>query len=653
MTRPAPLRPHALLKASLAAALTLPAVYGCGPAPVGKPPAAVDVSWPFYGGDAGGQRYSAAAQIRPDNVRGLKVAWRYSTGDLATKAAAIHHSAFEDTPIMAGGRLYVCSPFNEVAALDPGTGRALWQFDPHLDTGVRYPNEFNCRGVAYWRDLAAKAGEPCAERVFLNTNDRRLIALDAATGKACASFGRAGTVDVAAGVKLNRPGEMQITSAPVVVRGVVVVGSSIDDNQRVREISGAVRAFDARTGAAKWSFDPLATADPGVVSGAANVWAPMSADEARGLVFLPTSSPSPDFTGEARNGSDGWSTSVVAVNAQTGKVAWGFQTVHHDLWDYDNPAQPTLATIGYGGRAHDAVLQPTKQGLLFTLDRDTGAPVIPVQERRVPQGGAAGERLSPTQPYPVAPAPLAPSAIKDDDAFGLTPWDRAACRKIIAGARHDGLFTPPSTGGTIVYPFTGGGTNWGGLAFDPGRDVVFVNTSSALHLVTLIPAARVKAARMAERKVEISPQAGARYGMRRRTILSPLGMPCNPPPWGQLHAVDMRTGKVLWAVPLGTTADLAPFSQFLLHGTGTPNFGGPIVTASGLVFIGAAMDNYLRAFDAGSGKELWRGRLPAGGQATPMTYVWKGRQYVVIAAGGHAMSGTKLGDQLVAFALPG
>ncbi|MGA0601053.1 pyrroloquinoline quinone-dependent dehydrogenase [Caulobacter sp. KR2-114] len=641
-------RPGAASLAALAAALGL---AGCG-APVTKAPPAPDVGWPYYGGDQGGQRFSTAAQITPANVRGLKIAWRFSTGDVASKGAALHHSAFENTPIMAGGRLYVCSPFNEVSALDPGTGRALWRFDPHLDIHVRYPNEFNCRGVAWWRDETAAAAAPCAERIFLNTNDRRLIALDAATGKACAGFGGQGTVDVAQGVTLSRNGEMQITSAPVVVRGVVVVGSSIDDNQRAREVSGAVRAFDARTGALRWIFDPLAKADPATVSGAANVWAPMSADEGRGLVFLPTSSPSPDFTGEARNGADGWSTSVVAVDAATGKVAWGFQTVHHDIWDYDNPAQPTLATITWGGVRREAVLQPTKQGLLFTLDRDTGRPVIPVEERKVPQGGAVGEKLSPTQPFPVAPRPLAPSTITPDDAFGLTPWDRAACRKLIAGARHEGLFTPPSTQGTIVYPFTGGGVNWGGLAFDPGRGVAFVNTSNAMHLVTLIPRERFAAAKAAEPKTEISPQAGARYGMRRAVIASPLHMPCNKPPWGQLHAVDMATGRILWEVPLGTTADLAPGSQLLLHNTGTPNFGGPIVTASGLVFIGAAMDNYLRAFDGGNGKELWKGRLPAGGQATPMTYVWRGRQYVVIAAGGHAKSGTRLGDQLVAFALP-
>jgi quinoprotein glucose dehydrogenase len=298
------------------------------------------------------------------------------------------------------------------------------------------------------------------------------------------------------------------------------------------------------------------------------------------------------------------------------------------------------------------VIQATKQGLIFTLARDSGAPVIPVQERPVPQGGAPGEILSPTQPFPVAPKPLAPTTISEKSAFGITPWEKAACRKLIAGARHEGMYTPPSLQGTILYPFTGGGTNWGGLAFDAGRQVAYVNTSSALHLVTLIPADRVAAAKRAEPHAEISPQAGAPYGMRRVALLSPLGLPCNPPPWGQLHAIDMRTGQVLWEVPLGTTRDLAPGSQLLLHGTGTPNFGGPIATGSGLVFIGAAMDNYLRAFDGRSGKELWRGRLPAGGQATPMTYVWKGRQYVVIAAGGHSKSDTKRGDSLMAYALP-
>jgi quinoprotein glucose dehydrogenase len=298
-----------------------------------------------------------------------------------------------------------------------------------------------------------------------------------------------------------------------------------------------------------------------------------------------------------------------------------------------------------------AVIQGTKQGLIFTLARDTGAPVIPVDERPVPQDGAPGEQLSPTQPFPRLPRPLSPSTIKPEDAYGLGPIGRGPCRKKIAGAKFEGMYTPPSTQGSLVYPFTGGGVNWGGLAFDQGRQVVYVNTSNALHLVTLIPADKVAAARRREPDAEISEQKGAPFGMRREALVAPL--PCNPPPWGQLHAIDMRTGQVLWDVPLGTTRDLAPGSQLLLRHTGTPNFGGPIATASGLVFIGAAMDNYLRAFDGASGKELWRGRLPAGGQATPMTYVWKGRQYVVIAAGGHAKSGTKRGDSVVAYALPG
>jgi quinoprotein glucose dehydrogenase len=613
---------------------------------------AEEPGWAYYGGDEGGQRYSAARQITPANVADLKPAWTYQTGDLTNKGAALRRSAFENTPILAGGRLYVCSPFNEVSALDPGTGRPYWRFDPRIDQRIHYPNDFNCRGVAYWRNPAASARTPCAERVFVNTNDRRLIALDAATGRTCAGFGKGGITDAMPGAQLERPGGAQITSPPVVADGVVIVGSSVDDNQRVKETSGAVHAFDAVTGQLKWSFDPLAGASPRIVAGAANVWAPMSVDPVLGLVYLPTTSPSPDFYGVLRPGNDGHADSIVALHIRTGALAWSFQVVHHDLWDYDLPAQPTLATVTYQGRTVPALLQTTKQGLLFTLNRETGVPIIPVYERHVPQGGMPGEAISPTQPIPVAPRPLAPNHIKPDDAFGLTPWDRAACRKLIAGARNDGLYTPPSTQGTILYPFTGGGSNWGGMAFDAKHDIAYVNTSSAIHKVTLIPTAKLAAARAADPDGEIGPNTGAPYGMKRELLRSPLGLPCNPPPWGVLHAVDMHDGHILWEVPLGTTQDLAPGSQLLLHNTGTPNFGGPIVTAGGVVFIGAAMDNYLRAFDARSGRELWRGRLPAGGQATPMTYLWKARQYVLIASGGHSKSGTRRGDSLVAYALP-
>ena len=614
------------------------------------PTLAAEPGWPTYGGDEGGQRFSAARQITPANVAGLTVAWRYSTGDMTSHAGVMKRASFEDTPILAEGRLYVCSPFNEVSALDPGSGALLWRFDPRLDTSIHYPNDYVCRGVAF----ASNLGPPnalCSTRIYLNTADRRLIALDARGGKPCDGFGRHGTVVIAPDGKPNRRGNIHTTSAPVVTHGVVIVGSSIDDNQRVDELRGTVHAFDAVTGAHRWSFDPLYADKPPYRAGAANVWAPMSVDEARGLVFLPVSSASPDFFGGLRRGNGKYANSIVALRVADGRVAWSFQTTHHDVWDYDLPAQPTLGMVTYKGQTVAAVLQPTKQGLLFTVNRDTGQPVIPVVERKVPQSPAAGEALSPTQPIPVAPPPLSPNRITPDDAFGLTFWDRGKCRDMIAAARHDGLYTPPSTQGTIIYPFTGGGTNWGGLAFDAAHDIVYVNTSSAMHLVTLVT--RQEFADVRERffDQEVSPQAGAPFGMKRVTLLSPIGMPCNPPPWGQLHAIDMHSGRILWSVPLGTTEDMAPFSEYLLGKTGTPNLGGPMATAGGLVFIGAAMDDYLRAFDARTGAELWRGRLPAGGQATPMTYVWKGRQYVVIAAGGHSKLGTKRGDSVVAFAL--
>ena len=623
---------------------------------------AAEPGWPFYGGDQGGQRYSGAAQITPANVSGLKTAWTFSTGDLASKGDAVRRASFEDTPIVADGRLFVCSPFDEVSALDPGTGKELWRFDPKLDSTLHYPNAFVCRGVAF-ASIPGPPNAPCTRRVFVATNDRRLIALDARSGRPCARFGRQGTVTLVPAPKMIYPGEQQNTSAPLVSHGLVIVGSSIDDNQRVDAPHGAVHAYDAATGALRWIFDPIprdaAAANAASWSGrgarqtgAANVWAPMSADDAHGLVYLPTTSPSPDFYGGERPGDNRYADSVVALHVETGKVAWAFQVTHHDLWDYDVPAQPTLSPVTHGGETLPALLQPTKQGLLFTLNRLTGEPIIPVEERRVPHNGVPGEQLSPTQPFPVAPRPLTPSRIRADDAFGLTFWDRGKCHDMIAAARSSGIYTPPSLQGTIVYPFDGGGTNWGGLAFDAVHDIAYVNTSNAMHLVRLFPANAFAAEKAANPDKEVAPQRGTPYGMIRTVMTGPFGLPCNPPPWGQLHAIDMHDGHVMWDAPLGTTEDIAPFSQYILGKTGTPNLGGPIVTAGGLVFIGAAMDDYLRAFDAKTGAELWRGRLPAGGQATPMTYVWKGRQFVVIAAGGQAKLNTKRGDSVVAFALP-
>jgi quinoprotein glucose dehydrogenase len=554
---------------------------------------------------------------------------------------------FETTPILVADKLVLCSSFNEIIALDPATGAEAWRHDPKVATDRRPANRFNCRGVAQWRDPLAPADAPCALRVLGATTDARLIAVDARTGRGCPGFGKEGEVAIDAG-ELLWPGEFQVSSAPVVVGDVVVVGSAINDNGRVAAPSGRVRAFDARSGVPLWRWEPL-VARAGVTAGAANVWAPMSVDAQRGLVFLPTSSPSPDFYGGRRPGANEHANSVVALHAADGSLAWAFQIVKHDVWDYDVPAQPTLATLTIAGRPRDVVVQATKQGMVFVLDRDTGAAVFPVEERAAPQGGVPGETLSPTQTFPADMPSLVPSTLHAEDAYGFTPWDRRACRDRIASLRSEGLYTPPSVQGTIVFPMTGGGANWGGVAIDP-RAVVFVNTTRAAHVVRLIPRADFPATKAANPGKEASPQTGAPFGMIREVLLSPTGAPCNRPPWGALTALDLQQRRILWEKPLGTSEEHFPLGVALA--TGTATLGGPVATAGGLVFIGATTDRYLRAFDAANGAELWRGRLPAAAMATPMTYVWQGRQYVVVAAGGHGELGAETSDAVVAFALP-
>jgi quinoprotein glucose dehydrogenase len=609
--------------------------------------AAPALAWEHWGGDRGGTRFSPLAMITPANVGSLVKAWQFRTGDLDSRPAAVMAGTkFESTPLFVEDSVILCSPFNEVIALDPGTGAQKWRFDPKIGTAYRVANRYNCRGVAYWVDEQAAVGAACRSRILTNTNDARLIALDAKTGAPCADFGSGGEIRIDVGKPLEWPGEFQITSAPLASRGVIVVGSAIGDNRSVDAPRGTVRAFDARSGQPRWSFDPLR--HDGIVAGHANVWAPMSADEERGLVFLPTGSASPDFWGGKRPGNNEHANSVVALRAETGELVWSFQTVHHDLWDYDVPAQPTLARVDTGDGMRDVVIQPTKQGFVFVLDRDTGKPVWPVEERSVPQGGAEGEQLSPTQPLPTHVPVLVPQAISPDDVFGLVPFrDRAVCRDQLAAARDEGLYTPPSTRGTIIFPFTGGGVNWGGAAFDPVNQILYANTSRAVHIVKLIPRADAEKFKPPP-GVDFGAQRGAPFAMTRAIAMSPLGMPCNKPPWGALIAVDLKAGKILWQSSVGTTEDRAPLG--LAFNWGTPLSNGVLITAGGLVFTGA-MDAYLRAFDARSGTELWQGRLPVPGIANPMTYSWNGEQYVVIAAGGHSEAGTSIGDSVMAFRL--
>lgn len=604
-------------------------------------------AWEHWGGDRGGSRFSPLNQITPDNVGNLVRAWAFRTGDLDTRAPDImKRTKFQATPLLVEDSLIFCTPFNEVIALDPGSGAQKWRFDPKISTAQRPANRYNCRGVAYWLDTQATEAAACRARIFMGTNDARVVALDARTGIPCAGFGSNGEVKLALS-PLDWPGEFQITSAPVVARDVVITGSAIADNRRVDAPPGTVRAFDARTGELRWSFDPLLHG--GITSGHANVWAPMSVDEERGLVFLPTSSPSPDFWGGKRPGNNDYANSVVALRAESGERVWSFQTVHHDVWDYDLPAQPTLARIDAGEGPRDVVIQPTKQGFVFVLDRDTGKPIWPVEERAVPQGGAEGEQLSPTQPYPTHLPPLLSQQISADDVFGLIPfWERNACRAQVASARNEGLYTPPSTQGTVIFPMTGGGVNWGSAAFDPVNQILYANVSRAIHIVKLLPRADVPDGFNPPPGHDFGRQQGAPFAMTRAVALSPLGLLCNKPPWGEMVALDLKAGKILWRSRVGTTEDRAPLGLAL--GFGTPLVNGVAITAGGLVFTGA-MDAYLRAFDARSGRELWQGRLPVPGVANPMTYQWKGEQYVAIGAGGHSESGTTIGDSVVAFRL--
>lgn len=608
--------------------------------------------WPTYGNDPGGTRYSLLTQVNRDNVSKIKVAWVYHTGDISDGTKYPRKSEFESTPIFVDGTLYVTTAFNRVAALDPASGKERWSFDPKINLDSKYSEGLMNRGVSTWLDKHRKVRAECRRRIFLATIDARLISLDAASGKRCKDFGDAGEVNLTNGIAhIIRAGEYEETSPPAVVDDLVVVGSSIADNDRVDSPNGVVRAFDARTGKLRWKWDPI---PPSLApTGAGNAWSMISVDASRDLVFVPTGAPSPDYHGAKRPGDDKWANSVVALRGKDGSFVWGFQLVHHDLWDYDTAPQPLLATLRRNGRNVPVVIQGNKTGNLFVLYRETGVPVFKVEERTVPQSDADEERASPTQPFPVTPPPLVRQQLSASDAWGITDAEREACRERLARLRSEGIFTPPSVRGTVAFPGNLGGMNWSSGAFDPQRQLFVTNVNNLAMEVHLIPRdqylSHEQAAEAGKFRGDVSPQHGTPYGMSRQAIVSPRGLPCVPPPWGELVAVDLSNGTIRWHVPLGMAVILAGKT---IPVAGTPNLGGPILTAGGLIFIGSAMDNSIRAFDVDTGMEIWNTELPAGGQATPMTYEHNGKQYVVIAAGGHGKLGTPLGDSLVAFALP-
>ena len=621
------------------------------------PKPAIDYSgpistWDFWGGDSGGTRYSPLTQIDAGNVRMLKPAWTYHVGTYdgpVEKAFA----ALEATPITAEGRLYICAGNGRIAAIDPETGREIWAHDPKSDISGSYI--INCRGVTYGRDTSVKDGETCAGRIYAGTLDFRLVALDSRTGAPCASFGRDGVIDIKQDAGAHDRGDLAISSPPVIIDGKVVVNGRVIDNKSANMPAGAIRAFDMHSGALAWSWNPLppgrtdaADAPKGekYVRATPNSWAPMSADPALNLVFIPMGNAPPDHYGVVRNGLDYYSASVVALDAKTGQVRWHFQTVRHDIWDYDLPAQPSLFELPTDAGTVPALAQTTKQGDIYILDRRTGAPLFPVEERPVPAGDIPGEYYSPTQPSPANPAFIIRRDLTEKDFSGFTPFESSACKKAFKEHDYKGVYTPPSTRGWIQNPSFMGASNWGGVTIDPARGILIVNTTQVAAKMRLVPRAEIKAVKGAY------PVDGTPYGLSMTPFLSPFGAPCNKTPWGTLTAIDLKAGKRLWEVPLGTTRDRAPWP--IWWKVGVPNLGGSLVTASGLVFIAATSDDFIRAFDVRNGKEIWRARLPAGGQANPMTYRLSkdGRQFVVIAAGGNKNFGSKMGDSLVAFALP-
>ncbi len=615
--------------------------------------------WPAYGRDPGGARFSPLTQITRDNVARLQVAWTYHTGMPDLTGMGHRPPALEVTPIVVDGTMYVSTPTGIVAALDPATGVERWRFDAGVNPHRGY-GDFVSRGVSFWRDIRATPGAACARRIFVATIDARLFALDATSGKQCAGFGANGAVDLRVGLRVP-PFEFQAyeeTSPPAIIGDLVIVGSGVADNANLAPASGEVRAFDTRTGALKWTFDPIPqdSTDPAYKTwqagsakrtGAANVWSVIAVDPERDLVFLPTTSPAPDYYGGLRLGDNRYANSIVALRASTGKVVWHFQTVHHDIWDFDNASPPALVTVTRNGASIPAVIQTGKSGMLFVFDRTTGTPIFPVEERAVPASSVPGEVASPTQPFTAVVPPLVPLQYSAADAWGPTPEAKAACHEILAALRNDGPFTPPSTQGTLQQPGNIGGAHWGGVATDERRGVVVVPVNRVPAMIQLIPAEgfngdslfREDAARGIT-NFEYTRMRGTPYIMRRRIILGPAGLPCTPPPFGAVVAVNLGTGAIQWTVPLGTFGGVP----------GSVQLGGPIVTAGGLVFIGASLDRSFHALDIETGRELWTAALPAGARATPMTYEAGGRQFVVIAAGGSDVWGT--GDAIIAFALP-
>ncbi|WEF24353.1 membrane-bound PQQ-dependent dehydrogenase, glucose/quinate/shikimate family [Paracoccus sp. S3-43] len=644
--------------------------------------------WLAYGRTDFGQRYSPLDQITAENVAALETAWTYRTGDLR-QPGDTDETTYQATPIKIGNTLYLCTPHNWLVALDADTGAERWVYKADISPLSQRQHQ-TCRGVSYWPGdggaaapsgaaavLPADTDHPatpavaaavtadatpdmrCDTRLFMPTSDAHLLALDPTTGELCADFADNGSLNLIHNMPFRQAGFYYSTSPPVIVGNALVVGGAVNDNYDIDAPSGVIRAYDVRDGRLLWNWDsgnpgatePFDVNDPAQVytPSSPNSWAPMSADPALGLVYVPMGNRTPDQLGMFRNeAEETYASSVVALDAATGQARWVQQFVHHDLWDMDTPAQPTLLDLDMPQGRVPALVVPTKQGDVYVLNRETGEPILPVTERPAPQGTVPEDFAAPTQP--VSALSFEPEPLTESQMWGATLIDQMLCRIRFRQLRYEGRYTPPSLQGTIVYPGNFGVFNWGGIAVDPRRQVMFGMPLQLAFTSRLVPADQAEGATNSGEQ-GLNSNTGAPYAIEMGPFLSPLGVPCQQPPWGFVAGADLRTGEIAWKHRNATTMDMTPLPIPLP--LGMPGIGGPVVTGSGVVFLAAAVDNYIRAYDLTTGQELWRGRLPAGGQATPMTYLdSQGRQVVVLVAGGHGSIGTDLGDHVLAWRLP-
>ncbi len=650
-----------------------------------------NADWPLPGGQAGGGHFSTATKITPENVSQLKTAWTHRSGDFrkganfrdGLKPDTALQSSWQATPVLAGDNLVICTPFNRIIAINAATGEQQWSYTPDINLDdYAMPR---CRGVTQWQHPNNSSNDSCHSVIIAPLMNAKVIGLDAHTGQRC-HFGAVAEINLREGLRPHAPGDYTLNTPPAILGNLLITGAAVADNISVDVPSGVVRAYDLLTGQLTWAWDPvppsvedrasqdsaeaqaLVTSEDGAAAtahiqgkaglyqpGTSNVWSFISVDEKLNRVYVPTGNTSPDYYGGHRKGSDFYSSSVVALEANTGNVIWHYQTVHHDIWDFDVPSQPTLFDVTTESGVVHGLAQTTKQGYVFLLDRVTGEPLFPVVEQPMPQGAIAGDYTAATQPVPSKPRSLLDLPGDQETVWGLTFWDRKACANVLENLRYEGPFTPTSLEGSLHMPSAFGGQNWGGPALDPTRNILVVNTQHVGTVVQLLPreecGPETGPEPVAHGPFLQEPSEGTPYCDRRWLgFVSPLGAPCTPPPWGTLAGIDLVTGEVQWQVPLGTSRDMAPFPFWYIKGS--PNIGGPVTTASGLTFIAATTDRYLRAFATETGDELWKGRLPTTAHGLPITYqLSDGEQYVVVAAGGHAALGTPPGDHLIAFKL--